>query len=99
MTRYLMLAEVLRIHMLVLRQSGGSGGTRDLGALESAGAQPQAKFGGIDLYESLGTKAAAHPGYVVLGGPGRNVDRFPYFPVRFAFKDEPGHFLFTLAKR
>ena len=69
MTRYLTLAEVLRIHTLVLRQSGGSGGTRDLSALESAVARPQATFGGTDLYDSLVTKAAALAQSIVLNHP------------------------------
>lgn len=69
MTRYLTLAEVLRLHALILRQSGGSGGTRDPGALESAVSQPQATFGGSDLYESLGAKAAALAHSLVLNHP------------------------------
>lgn len=59
MTRYHAPVDVLRLHTLFLRQSGGTGGTRDLGALESTVVQPQATLGGIDLYESHGTRAAA----------------------------------------
>ena len=40
-------------------QSEGSSGLRDRGALESAVAQPEASFGGEDLYPSLASKAAA----------------------------------------
>jgi death-on-curing protein len=59
MTRYLTLEEILELHRLVLEQSGGLDGVRDLGGLESALAQPQMAFGGQDLYPSLAEKAAA----------------------------------------
>jgi death-on-curing protein len=59
MIRYLSLEEVLELHRLVLRQSGGLEGVRDLGGLESAVAQPQMTFDGQDLYPCLPTKATA----------------------------------------
>jgi len=59
MIRYLSLEEILELHRLVLRQSGGLGGVRDLGGLESACAQPHMTFDGQDLYPCLPTKAAA----------------------------------------
>ncbi len=59
MIRYLSLEEVLELHRLVLRQSGGLEGVRVLGGLESACAQPQMTFDGQDLYPCLPTKAAA----------------------------------------
>ena len=57
--RYLSLAEVLQLHLLVIEQSGGAGGVRDLGALESAVAQPQLTFASHDLYFTLAEKAAS----------------------------------------
>jgi death on curing protein len=57
--RYLSLAEVLELHRRVIEQAGGSMGLRDMGALESAVAQPRMTFGGEDLYPSLVEKAAA----------------------------------------
>lgn len=57
--RYLTLAEVVELHRLVVGATGGAHGIRDLGALESAVAQPQASFGGVDLYPTLIEKAAA----------------------------------------
>lgn len=57
--RYLSLGEVVELHRLVVDQAGGAAGVRDLGALESAVAQPRATFGGADLYPSLAEKAAA----------------------------------------
>jgi death-on-curing protein len=57
--RYLSVQEVLSLHSLMIAQSGGSSGLRDRGALESAVAQPEASFGGEDLYADLASKAAA----------------------------------------
>ena len=57
--RHLSLAQVIELHRMVLEQAGGSPGLRDLGALESAVAQPRMTFGGTDLYPSLVEKSAA----------------------------------------
>ncbi len=57
--RALSLSEVIRLHEYVLDQSGGIAGIRDLGALQSAVAQPHMTFGGIDLYQTIQEKAAA----------------------------------------
>jgi death-on-curing protein len=57
--RYLTLGEVVALHRAILEVSGGASGIRDLGALESALAQPRASFGGEDLHPSLPAKAAA----------------------------------------
>ena len=55
---YLELVEVLKLHRLVLDQHGGAAGIRDLGALESAVAQPRMTFAGADLYPTIEQKAA-----------------------------------------
>lgn len=57
--RYLILGEILEIHRQVMEQSGGFAGVRDVGALESAVAQPRMTFAGEDLYPTLVEKAAA----------------------------------------
>jgi len=57
--RYLTLGEVVELHRLVLAATGGAPGIRDLGALESAVAQPRASFGGSDLHPTLIEKAGA----------------------------------------
>jgi hypothetical protein len=44
------LAEVLLLHRLIMDQSGQQSLVRDLGAVESAVAQPRQTFGGADLY-------------------------------------------------
>jgi death on curing protein len=57
--RYLTLGEVLELHRLVLAQTGGGTGLRDLAALEAAVAQPRQTFGAEDLYPTLVEKAVA----------------------------------------
>jgi death on curing protein len=57
--RYVSLQEIISLHSLLIAQSGGSSGLRDRGTLESAVAQPEASFGGQDLYPDLASKAAA----------------------------------------
>jgi death-on-curing protein len=56
---FLDVEDVRRLHTNLLRESGGLGGVRDLGGLESAVAQPQMTFGGADLYPTLVEKASA----------------------------------------
>jgi death on curing protein len=58
-TRYLSLAEVLKLHDSIISETGGSHGLRDLGLLESALGQPQQTFGGENLYPTLAAKATA----------------------------------------
>jgi death-on-curing protein len=67
--RYLTLAEVLELPRLVVEQTGGSTAARDLGALQSAIAQPRASFEGRELYPSLEAKASALCFSIVLGHP------------------------------
>lgn len=57
--RYLAVHEVLEIYRRVMQQSGGAIGIRDMGALESAVAQPRMSFDGVDLYPTLVEKASA----------------------------------------
>lgn len=69
MMRYVTLGEVVDLHRRLLQVTGGAPGIRDLGALESAVAQPKATFGGADLYPTLVEKAAALCLSLVLGHP------------------------------
>lgn len=69
MIRYLGLVEVLSLHRQIIEQSGGALGVRDLGALQSALAQPRMTFGGEDLYPTLVDKAAAVGFSIVMNHP------------------------------
>ena len=57
--RYLTVGEVLELYSRVINQSGGGVGIRDLGALESAVAQPRMTFNGDELYPTIVEKASA----------------------------------------
>lgn len=59
MIRSLTIAEVLEIYQRIMKQTGGLVAIRDIGALESALAQPYMTFGGNELYPNLAEKAAA----------------------------------------
>ena len=67
--RYLSLAEVLDLHRLVISQAGGAERVLDLGALESAIAQPRVTFEGRDLHPSIADKAAALCHSLILNHP------------------------------
>jgi death-on-curing protein len=67
--RYLTFAEVLALHRLVVDETGGSEEVRDLGALQSAIAQPRASFEGRELYPSLESKATALCFSLVMNHP------------------------------
>ena len=69
MTRSLTLVEVLELHRRIIEQSGGAAGVRDLGALESAIAQPLMTFGGEDLYLSVAKKAGALGFSLIMNHP------------------------------
>ena len=57
--KYLTITQVLQLYYLVIADSGGAHGLRDISALESCLAQPRMTFDGRDLYPSLNEKAAA----------------------------------------
>lgn len=57
--RYLTVNEVLETYSRMMQQTGGATGIHDLGALESAVAQPRMTFGGAELYPTLVEKASA----------------------------------------
>ncbi len=67
--RFVTLGEVLRLHELVVEQSGGASGLRDLRQLEAAVAQPRATFDGNDLYPGVVEKAAALGFALIQGHP------------------------------
>ena len=67
--RLLSLAETLDLHRRVIELSGGSLGSRDLGALKAAVAQPRMTFDSEDLYPSLIDKAAALCFSLVMNHP------------------------------
>ena len=67
--RYLTLGELIALQQRIIAATGGARGIRDLGALESAAAQPRASFGGEDLYPGVIEKAVALGFSLVMGHP------------------------------
>ena len=57
--RYLTLNDTLELHRRIIAQSGGAPGVLNLGAIESALAQPRMTFDGKDLYPTIIDKAVA----------------------------------------
>ena len=53
------IEQLLELHVLVIKQSGGSEGIRDLGRLEAALATQSQSVFGEELYSNLFEKAAA----------------------------------------
>jgi death-on-curing protein len=56
---YPSVADALEIYRRVMEQTGRLIGIRELGALESAIAQPRMTFNGEELYPTLAEKASA----------------------------------------
>ena len=67
--RYLSISEVFELHDRIISSSGGSGGIRDIRALESAISQLRQTFDQKDLYPSIVTKAAALCFFLVMNHP------------------------------
>ncbi|RPI50844.1 MAG: type II toxin-antitoxin system death-on-curing family toxin, partial [Chloroflexi bacterium] len=67
--RHLTLSELLLLHRRIIEQSGGSTKIHDIGALESALAQPRMTFLGEDLYPNVVEKAAALGFSLVMNHP------------------------------
>lgn len=69
MIRYLAIEEIIFLHDLALRETGGASGIRDLSLLHSAAERPKLQFGGTDLYLTLEAKAGALTHALVLNHP------------------------------
>lgn len=67
--RYLTVDELLALHERIIETSGGSLGLRYSDGLESAIAQPQMTFEGVDLYPALVSKAAALGYSLIMNHP------------------------------
>lgn len=57
--KYLTPEQVIFIHSVLISETGGTHGIRDLGLLQAAAARPQATFDGQELYPTVFLKAAA----------------------------------------
>ncbi len=67
--RFLNLLEVIEVYHIVMEQSGGARGVRNLKVLESALVQPFMTFDGEELYPTLIEKIAAIGFSLIQGHP------------------------------
>ncbi|OPJ64812.1 type II toxin-antitoxin system death-on-curing family toxin [Clostridium oryzae] len=56
--RHLSKEQMIHLHSIAIRRTGGLDGIRDEGLLESALSSPFQSFGGEELYPSIQAKAA-----------------------------------------
>ena len=89
--KYLSLKTVLAIHERSLQEYGGDAGVRDQGLLESAVAQPRARFGGEDLYPSIAEKAAALAFSLVKNHPFFDGNKRTGYGAMLMFLSRNGH--------
>ncbi len=61
--------QVLSVHEMMIKATGGLGGTHDMGLLQSALNAPFQTFGGKEVYPSLLSKAAAMCRSVISNHP------------------------------
>ena len=66
---FLTLAEIIDIHSNQIKLYGGQNGTRDIGLLQSALAQPEATFAGQWLHEDIFLMAAAYAFHICQNHP------------------------------
>jgi death-on-curing protein len=66
---YLTIQQALFIHKRIIDETGGARGVRDIGALQSSIARPQATFGKMPLFPSILGKAAALLHGIILNHP------------------------------
>jgi death on curing protein len=66
---FLTLEDVMALHTESIRRFGGAHGVRDVGALESALAMPQATMFGDFLHPTLEEQAAAYLFHLVMNHP------------------------------
>jgi death-on-curing protein len=67
--KYITLGEVIELYFKIINKTGGLPGIRDLGALESALAQPRMTFEDKDLYPTIEEKAAALGYSIIMNHP------------------------------
>jgi death on curing protein len=83
--RYITVSEALDTYWRVMQQSGGLIGIRDLGALESAIAQPYMTFNDQELYPNLANKAVALGFSLIQNHPFANDNKRTVHAVMEAF--------------
>jgi len=57
----LTVSQIIQLHELLIKETGGAAGIRDSGLLDSAVAAPFQSFDGVSLYPTVEKKAARLP--------------------------------------
>lgn len=85
MSRFLSAGEVLALHSVVIEDSGGSHGVRDMTLLESALGAPQQTFGGEFLHADVYAQAAAMLRSIALNHPFVDGNKRTSFMAAYVF--------------
>lgn len=67
--QYLTAADLLKIHSIIIDESGGSHGTRDMHALHTLEELPQQRTFGVELYPDVHIKAALYVRNIIFAHP------------------------------
>lgn len=67
--RYLTAKQILELHSIIIQETGGSHGVRDLDLIASLEKLPKQSFGGKELYPTLFIKAALYTRNIITGHP------------------------------
>jgi len=66
---YLSAKQILLIHSIVIEETGGAHGVRDLGIISSCKSSPKQKVFGRELYPSIFLKAAVYARTIIMNHP------------------------------
>jgi death-on-curing protein len=84
-SRFLSAGEVLALHSVVIEESGGGHGVRDMTLLESALGAPQQTFGGALLHADVPAQAAAMLRSIALNHPFVDGNKRTAFMAAYVF--------------
>ncbi len=93
--KWLTVAKVLQIHERSLEESGGDPGIREPALLDSAVAQPRARFGGKDLYPGIADKAAVLAFSLVMNHPFVDGNKRTGYAAMMMFLSRNDHTIIT----
>jgi death-on-curing protein len=93
--QFLTLDDLLETHAEQISTHGGADGIRDVGLLESAWAQPEAKFGGQFLHVDIFEMAAAYLFHLVKNHPSIDGNKRVGLEAALLFLEINGHSIET----
>jgi death-on-curing protein len=96
--KLLTLEQILELHVLAIRSTGGSHGIRDLGRLESAVAAQTQEVFGEEIYKGIFEKAAAMCRGVIADHPFVDGNKRTGMLVALTFLELNGHMFVAKSK-